>query len=330
MEMAHVTFLVALLLVTSLGLTNLPAQDNGCTRRTVPVGVVDREWNLMQGLSAANFRGKLRGQEVKILSAAIDTSPRHIALLLDASGSMMDRGGGWETAKSLSVDLVRFAPPRASIAQMAFSETVLDTAGFSQDQSALLKRLAALVKVCEEPRRGRKAALYDAIATAPGKLEALEFGDVIYAVTAARDTASQIRPERVEEELLTAGVRLYAVVTTPVLWSRARSPEEIEASKRFLSMVEATGGNALTLPYAATSQPYYDIKAKTRADALDLAFHRLYKQMGEFYRLDLSFPETVEKPTKWKLEVIDANGRPFRGVEVHYPQQLMPCAKASP
>jgi len=37
----------------------------------------------------------------------------------------------------------------------------------------------------------------------------------------------------------------------------------------------------------------------------------------------------VDKPTKWKLEVIDASGKPMRGVEVHSPQELMPCAKAS-
>jgi hypothetical protein len=87
--MAPKPFLIGLLIVISLNL-NLAAQDNGCTSRTVPVGVVDREWNLVRGLSAANFRANLHGQEVKILSAAIDTSPRHIVLLLDASGSMME------------------------------------------------------------------------------------------------------------------------------------------------------------------------------------------------------------------------------------------------
>ncbi|MGA2076046.1 MAG: hypothetical protein ABSH52_21365 [Terriglobia bacterium] len=65
-------------------------------------------------------------------------------------------------------------------------------------------------------------------------------------------------------------------------------------------------------------------------DAVDLTFRRFYQQMGRFYRLDVRLPETVEKPTKWKLEVIDTNGKPIRGVEVHYPQELMPCAKASP
>jgi len=322
------TFFIALLFAASLNFTYLPAQDSGCTTRTVPVGVVDDQWIFVQGLSAANFRGKLRGHDVQILSASIDTRPRRIVLLLDASGSMMEEG--WEAAKSLSVDLIRFAPPGASIAQMAFSETVLDTAGFDQDRSALLKRLAALVKVCEQPRGTRKTALYDAIASARGTLGVPEFGDIIYAVTDAGDNKSQIQPKRVEEDLLTSGVRLFAVVVAYEHRTRGRTPEETVGPGRLLSMVEATGGNVLTFPYAATSQPYYDIKAKTRADALELAFHRLYEQMGTFYHLHLRLPETVDKPKEWNLEVIDEKGRPNRRVEVHYPQRLVPCTKASP
>jgi hypothetical protein len=321
------TFLIALLFVTSLNLTNLPAQDSGCTTRTVPVSVVDEQWLPVQGLSAANFRGKLRGHDVEILSASIDTRPRRIVLLLDASGSMI--GDGWETEKSLSEDLIRSAPPRASIAQMAFSETVLDTADFARDPRALLERLAALVKVCEQPRKTRRTALYDAIASARGTLEVPDFGDVIYVVTDADDNKSRTKPKKVEDQLLTAGIRLFAVVIGPQFSTRGRAPEN-EGTYQLHSMVEAAGGNVLTYPYEATSQPYPYIKAKTSADAVNLVLQRLYQQMGEFYRLDLRLQETVDKPTKWKLEVIDAKGKPNRRVDVHYPQRLMPCAGASP
>lgn len=127
------TWFLAFLLVTSFNRTRLPAQDSGCAKRTVPFSVVDQEWNLVRGLSAANFRGSLHGQDVQILSAAVDTSPRHIVLLLDASGSIMGPDQEWMAAKSLSEYLIRFAPVRASIAQMAFSSVVLDTVGFEED-----------------------------------------------------------------------------------------------------------------------------------------------------------------------------------------------------
>jgi hypothetical protein len=328
--MAPKTFPIALLFVTSLNFTCLQAQDGACTRHTVAVDVVDDQWNFVQGLSAANFRGKLHGHDVEILSASIDTSPRHIVLLLDASGSMTGEKEKWKTAKSLSEDLIRFAPPRASIAQVAFSASVLDTEGFAQDPWTLLERLVALVKVCEQPRKTGTTALYDAIASARGALGVPNVGDVVCALTDAGDNTSRTKPRRVEDDLLKAGIRLFAVIVAPDPWMRSRTRGEIYGPDQLRSVVQATGGNVLTLPYGATSQRNPHIKAKPRDDAVKLALHRLYEQMGEFYRLDLRLPVRADKPAKWELEVIDRNGKPSRRVEVHYPQQLMPCAKASP
>ena len=322
------TFLIALLSLTGLIPTDLPAQDSGCTRRTVAVGVADRQWNLVQGLGAANFRGSLHGHGVQILSATVDANPRKIVVLLDASGSMTDHeGDGWKTERTISGYLIRFAPAQASIAFLGFSRTVLDTEGFDQDAGELLKRLSALVKVCEQRRKGlQRTALYDAIASARDLLRAPNLGDVICPLTDAEDNMSQTTPRRVQEELLTAGVRLFGIVMLHVPQVRGRTPEEATGPDRLHSMVEATGGNTLFVPYGARSEPYDDIRAKTPADAVDLALQRLFQQMGEFYRLEVSLPGTVEKPTKWKLEVIDAGGKPMRGVEIHYPQELMPCA----
>jgi hypothetical protein len=292
------------------------------------VGVVDRQWNLVQGLSAVNFRGSLHGHDVQTLSASLDTRPRHIVVLLDASGSMKDpEGGGWKTERTISGYLIRFAPPQASIAFLGFSRTVLDTEGFDEDAGELLKRLSALVKVCEQPRKGpQRTALYDAIVSAQDLLRAPNLGDVICPLTDAEDNMSQTTPRRVQEELLTAGVRLFGIVMLHVAQVRSSMPQEATGPEQLHSMIEATGGNALFVPYGVRSEPYSDIRAKTPADAVDLALQRLFRQMGEFYRLDVRLPETVDKPRKWKLEVIDAGGRPLRGVEIHYPQELMPCA----
>jgi hypothetical protein len=323
--MVSKTFLIALLFVFSLNPLNLPGQDSGCARRSVAVSVVDREWNLVQGLSAANFRAKLRGHEVEILSASVDTSPRRIVLLLDASGSMIEEQ--WEAAESISKDLIWFAPARASIAQMAFSETVLDTVGFDQDQPALLRHLAELVKVCEQPRKARRTALYDAIVSARSTLGASEFGDVIFAVTDGGDNRSRTEPKGVERDLLQAGVRLFSALIGHGRGTRATTPWEIEGATRLLAMVEATGGDLLAFPYSAESEPYRYITAKTKAEAVTVALRRLFEEAGTPYRLELRLPVTLDKPTKWNLDVIEANGKPGRRVEVRYPQQLMPCTQ---
>ncbi len=329
--MAPKALLISSLFVVVLNPIKLPAQDSGCTQRTIAVGVVDGAWNLVPNLSAANFRGKLRGHDVQILSAAVDTSPRRIVLLLDASGSMMaPYGGEWRTERTISEYLIRFAPRGASIAFLGFASTVLDTQGFNDDPAVLLKNLSALVGVCEERQKSRHTALYDAISSARGTLGVCKIGDVICALTDGEDNASRAEARTAQEELLAGQVRLFGIVTIRELSPRARAPEEAAGPEQLHSMIEATGGNTLFVPYVAMSEPYINIRAKTAADAADLALQRLFRQMGEFYRLEVRLPEKVDKPTKWKLEVLDANGKPMRGVEVHYPQELMPCAKASP
>jgi hypothetical protein len=324
--MVSKTFLIALLSVTGLIPIDLPAQDSGCTRRTIAVGVVDSAWNLVPGLSGVNFRGRIHGQEVKLLSATLDTNPRRIFVLLDASGSMMDPDGGWwKTERNISEYLIRFAPPRASIAFMGFTGTVLDTEGFAEDPQVLLKNLSALVKVCEQPQKARRTALYDAISSARDLLGARDAGDVVCPLTDGGDNKSRIDPKKVEEALLGAGVRLFGIVMSQELGGRGRTPAEPYGPAELHSMIEATGGNALFVPYGARSDPYKYMGAQTHADAVNLALQRLFRQMGEFYRVEVRLPEVVEKPTKWKLEVIDAGGKPMRGVEIHYPQELMPC-----
>ncbi|HXX22997.1 MAG TPA: hypothetical protein VEO19_07600 [Terriglobia bacterium] len=327
-------FLCALLFVAILNVVNLRAQDNGCTRRTIPVGVVDSAWNLVPNLSAANFRGKVGRQDVQVLSAVLDESPRRIVVLLDASGSTMDpiAGGGWKEEKTMAESLIRFAPPRASIAFLGFSRTILDTEGFAEGPLALLKNLLVLLKVCEQPRKGRKTtALYDSIASARDLLKAPKRGDVICALTDGGDNVSRTTPRRVREELLRAGVRLFAgLIIAPELRSRPQTPEEIVGSNEIRNLAEVTGGNTLAVPMGLLSEPDTNIRANSRAESVYLDLQRLFLQMGVFYRLDVRLPEMVEKPTKWKLEAADASGKPMRRVEVHYPQELMPCTDAGP
>lgn len=48
-------------------------------QRTVLVSVIDEDGRAVPDLTAANFRGKLQGEAVNVLSATLDTSPRHVA-----------------------------------------------------------------------------------------------------------------------------------------------------------------------------------------------------------------------------------------------------------
>ena len=329
--MTRKAVLIGSLLLFGLSPAGLPAQDSGYTTRTLAVGVLDSAGNLVPNLSAANFHAKLHGHDLQILSASLDSGPRRIVLVLDASGSMMNAGPGWKIEKSISQYLIQVAPQGASIAQMAFATRVFATVDFNQDPPALLKNLADLVRASEYRHWGPgKTALYDAISYARDLFGVPNVGNAILVLSDGADNRSRLSVSDVRRNLLAAGVRLFAVLIMDQLSFRTRMPEEINGPSQLRDVVKDTGGMSLILPKFLPLEAPANTRPDSRVEKDHLALKRLFQQMGEFYRLDVRLPETVEKPTKWKLEVIDANGMPMRGVEVHYPQELMPCAKASP
>jgi hypothetical protein len=75
------------------------------------VNVLDGEGRQVPGLTAANFRGRAGGDKVDVVSVALDESPRRVAVLVDTSMSMQDRGNAAAFAWGAAEDLVRALAP---------------------------------------------------------------------------------------------------------------------------------------------------------------------------------------------------------------------------
>ena len=282
--------------------------EGGPRRRTLAVNVLDEQGNQVSGLTAANFRAEFRGQPVEILSAALDTQPRRIVLLLDTSGSMAARVGKWELAAEAAEDLLGWGPPDSSIALVTFREKVEPRTGFeSESQKAKQALKAARPAGDSSDPSGARTALRDAV---------------------------------VEAALLGSGARLFAVVLADrargggfaVVSSLMSGPMiitdvAIGESGGFVplrSFVDASGGLGMTAGAVGTSAPRFDYKEKQRGWFFSQA-RLLYGAMGEFYRLQVELPEESDKVREWKLNVVDARGKKMKQVGVVYPRKLAPC-----
>jgi hypothetical protein len=60
-------------------------------------------------------------------------------------------------------------------------------------------------------------------------------------------------------------------------------------------------------------------------EELARASQGFYREVFSFIKLNVRLPEPLAKPLHWNLEVVDASGRPYKNVQVHYPQRLAPC-----
>ena len=99
-------FCFAIVLVVTLS-GSIQAQQDHCLNRTIAVNVLSEDVHVVEGLSAKNFRGKVHGHPVEIVSVNRDSGPRRIVIVLDASGSMRDF---WRSETSAAEGLLEIHP----------------------------------------------------------------------------------------------------------------------------------------------------------------------------------------------------------------------------
>ena len=186
------------------------AQATPCLKRTVEANVVGYAGGTRPAFIASNFRGQFRDKPIKILSADLDTKPRRIVLLLDASGSMVgpSNEGKWKIALSVARDAVEKLPTQHSLALVVFAEKLVLSVGSEQSRQANLQHLSKLEPGEKAlPKGSRRTALWVALQEGLYVLGSPQRGDVLYAITDGGDNASRARLKEVERALLGAGVR---------------------------------------------------------------------------------------------------------------------------
>ena len=300
----------------------LPAQENPCLTRTVPVTVTTNDYRVISGLTPANFRGRYRGKPVEIVSVKYDTGPRRIVILLDASGSMRDE---WNAEIAAAQNLVWQAPAKDSFAVLTFSEGKSYTRiGFGLDSKGLANGLGRLAGVGQPLG---KTALLDALLEAVNMLRPMRMGDALFLISDAGDNASRSDPSQSKSVLLSSGVRLFALIMGKDLPYRERTPEEVAGPGGLRDLIKAVGGDGLAFesPEPFPRVPPYDhvVTVQDRKNMASAAV-ALGREISEFYVVEVKLPEAVDKERDWQLEVVGDIPEKHH-LRVVYPHRLAPC-----
>ena len=324
MRLRRLLLLALALLLASVA---LDARAQVCTpdaplRRTLAVNVLDKQGNLVRGLTAADFRGEFRGHPVKILSLTRTTGSRRIVILLDVSGSMTGSQRKMKLGLTAAEDAAVYSSAETRLGLLIFAEKVVDKVDFSEGRSTVAAKLAA-IKAGKEPPYDVKGgtALIDTLVEATRMLGTGKSGDAVYVITDGGDSASRTRYRDMEGGLLVAGVRFYAFALYDPIAQRSM-PEYLWGPNWLLDSARNTGGAFVGVG---------DIpRSDDELQALGAVTRRVYEQMAEFYGVEAELAQAVDKPRDWKLEVVNADGKRRKDVEVVYPRKLVPCAAASP
>jgi hypothetical protein len=296
------------------------AQEDVCSRRTLPVNVLDDQDLIVTGLTPGDFKASLGKQLVKVVSVKPNAAPPRVVIVLDASRSMIENKLDWDYDVRAARTVLQDLPNGASVGLALFSATIELNIPPTLDRQKLvteLNRLNAGERAF--PKGSRKTALWDSLNAVSSDFNPPQVGDSIYVLTDAGDNVSVIHANAVKQALLGKNIRLFA---SSLQMEFGGPPSESSPGGRDLKdLIDSTGGAAVSVnddPSAPTSGTAHDPMK------VGILLAAQIRQIFTYYQIEVELPTRFDKPRAWKLETTLKNKRHAR---VIYPGTLLPCAE---
>src|SRR5437588_5477908 len=289
-----------------------PGVAGECPPPSILLNAFDSTFKIQQDLRAEDIRVEIDRKQAQILSLSLDTHPRRIVLMVDSSGSMeaSPQKTGWGITLPAAAYAVDVLPASASPALVTFSDKLrLESSDF-ENRKLVGARVLHLAK--RQPRG--PTSLFDSIDQVLVEFKELHFGDAIYVVTDGGDNKSKISLPKLEEELISRGVRVFVFL---VVRARSRTEEEISGASQMDGFAESTGGDVVRISSA-------EIAGNERAQ-LDKLAPRIVGQVEGVYRLELDLSE-VGRAARVKVAFVDRD-RIRNTRNIAYSHQIVPCRR---
>jgi len=302
-------------------------QQDDCRQRVIPASIGATDGAPVPVLDSSNFEGTFRKKPIRVLSAAMNHEPPRVVLLLDISGSMFSRASDFSINFSIGLaeDLASTMPPDAEIGLAFFNSVLVPVLAPTKDRQGLKYELEGL-RAHSNSFKGN-TALWDAVLGSAKMFDHPRVGDTIYVITDGGENASTAKKNRVAQTLAEAGVRLFSFIV-------ANEGETAEDAMRnwgvSQSLVNKTGGTSAhqwgIFPIKFPEDYHaalFDRSGKPTVLGSSLAtqFHQIFS----FYRVTIEFPEPVNKPQDWNLELAGFSKSQRNKLVLTYPKMLVPC-----
>jgi len=301
-------FFAVVVLALPFATSGLMAQGLAGERREIAVSVVDQDGNLVEGLTAENFRGEFRGRPVNIESVVVQGGLKNVAVFLDKSKSGSEQ---WARIWTALEDLIISLEPPHLVTVFTFGEDLVvhGTAPAGWDPEQARAALVELQKKVGQPEGS--TALYDALLTAADIKISGKTPAALYVISDGVDTTSKAMAASVERVLAMRGVRLFFLLLPPAPDEDSRAARRGRRDAQELT--KNSGGLLFDLSrhWPSGDDPFTPIRP-------------MYLSMVRNYVLSVSLPARVDKQRKWKLEVVDENGKKLKKVTLAYPRYLAP------
>ncbi len=143
---------------------SLCAQESTCTKRIIPVGILDLHGVVPLDLGVNTFTAEFDRKPLEITAATLFTGPKRLAILMDTSGSMKNgvySNGKAKLAYWVVADAVKRLPANVSIAVLGFNDQVDRKLDFSVSRGTAIigtngtRKIPRLVSTRQDSSEGR-------------------------------------------------------------------------------------------------------------------------------------------------------------------------------
>jgi Ca-activated chloride channel family protein len=189
--------------------------------------VTDRSGNFVTNLDADAFVLRDEGRAVEFEALFDRDQSLNIALIVDASSSMVDKLGSLRLA---TARFVRRLDPDDRVSLYAFNDTLRAVVPLSLRREQLQRGLESL-------QASGGTALYDALTRVLGEMQKVHGRKIIMLFSDGKDVRSLASLERVISLARRSDTTLYAIGTT-------RESERSASRQDLLALAEETGGRA--------------------------------------------------------------------------------------
>jgi len=280
--------------------------------KIVPVNVLNFSTHGVLQFDPERLHATVGGKPIPI-SVFHRTGGNRILVLVDISGSMEKN---LRFTKAMFRELLEHVPPGVSLAYGFFSEGVYLSRGFTREPEDLAKAVAHVDSLTWQHRG---TALYDALHEGLNLFQKVSPGDSILLITDGGENRSRWNEGKVKREILESGIRVFAFMPPSII--NAVQPEEIYGPARVSDFADETGGVAFVL------RTDWDLGDPKSATATLGSLRQFWSEgIGGGYFVTFKLPESVKKPTKWKLGLDKSGDKHLKDAVVTYPWKLIPCS----
>jgi hypothetical protein len=312
-------------------------QQAACKSVDVPVGVINVNGDVLRGLAAEDFIGRVQKKSVTVKALTYDDGPRRVLLVVDVNKKLSadSRKAEDEMIKTLLAN-----------ARPADTFAIMPARGPGQDVK-FTADLAAISQALGQPgegKRGKEPGVLDTVMIGIEWFGAPHPGDAIVVIAADMEGNRKANAKMVAKALEVSHIRMFGLALGPVeTKNRVTSGTTTSASSQGLARTEplvgevvydtgdqnffpltANSGGLVLSVMNADSRRTYSMSDTRLVQAVRQKARSISNMVSAYYKMQIE-PPPIAHPEDWSLTINDEIQKHAQPMFVLFPHQLGPC-----